>query len=114
MKSIASLAAFIAVAAAATFAGVPGRIFVPEGGRGACGAGINNTNLAASLQPNIFDNGAHCGESITVTALNGNTVTVTVQDSCTGCRDNTIELTPSAFEVLAPLDSQETTVTYTV
>ncbi|KAJ7847035.1 hypothetical protein B0H13DRAFT_1892900 [Mycena leptocephala] len=115
MKSIASLAVFVAVAAAAeTFANVPGRIFVPEGGRGACGSGIENTDFAASVQSNLFAGGALCGENITVTAVNGNSVTATVQDLCIGCRDNTIELTPAAFVLLEPLEDQEITVTYSV
>ncbi|KAJ7926929.1 hypothetical protein B0H13DRAFT_1599099 [Mycena leptocephala] len=131
MKSIASLAVFVAVAAAAeTFTNVPGesryplvvtrsqpfsgRIFVPEGGRGACGSGIENTDFAASVQSNLFAGGALCGENITVTAVNGNSVTATVQDLCIGCRDNTIELTPAAFVLLEPLEDQEITVTYSV
>ncbi|KAJ7023976.1 hypothetical protein C8F04DRAFT_1270776 [Mycena alexandri] len=115
MKSIASLPIFLAVAAAATtFANVPGRIFVPQGGRGACGSGIENTDFAATIQSNLFANGSHCGESVTVTAVNGNSVTVTVQDLCTGCRDNSIELTPSAFVLLEPLEDEEITVTYSL
>ncbi|KAJ6578252.1 hypothetical protein B0H19DRAFT_1062773 [Mycena capillaripes] len=114
MKSIASLLVFVAVAAAATFAGVPGRIFVPEGGRGACGLGIENTEFAASIQSSLFGTGALCGQNITVTAVNGNSVTVTVQDVCIGCRDNTIELTPAAFVLLEPLIEQEITVSYSV
>ncbi|KAJ7683844.1 hypothetical protein B0H17DRAFT_871564, partial [Mycena rosella] len=86
--------------------------FVPEGGRGACGNGIEDTDFAASIQSDLFANGTFCGQNITVTAVNGNSVIVTVQDLCIGCRDNTIELTPSAFVFLEPLIDQEISVTY--
>ncbi|KAF7333031.1 hypothetical protein MVEN_02409400 [Mycena venus] len=100
MKSIASLAVFLAVVAAATtFTNVPVQeeSSSPKAGEAPCGAGINNTDLAASIQSNLFADGSLCGTSVTVTNLQGVTVTVTVQDLCVGCKDNEIELTPAAF-----------------
>ncbi len=48
-----------------------------------------------------------CGTQYVVTAPNGNSVTVQIQDKCAACDDDPphIDLTPAAFEALGyPLD----------
>ncbi|KAJ7629471.1 hypothetical protein DFH06DRAFT_1141092 [Mycena polygramma] len=111
MKSIATLTIFVAAAAALSG---PGRVYEPQGALGACGVAIEDTDFVASLEPSVFGDGSHCGEQIVVTGSNGNTVNVTVQDSCEACRDNGLELTPSAFVLLEPLNEEEIEVTYTL
>ncbi|KAJ6510744.1 hypothetical protein C8R45DRAFT_1088890 [Mycena sanguinolenta] len=113
MKFIAALSAFVAAAVAQTFT-TNAEMFVPEGGRGVCGVGINNTDFAASIQTSLFSV-ALCNLSVTVTAANGLSVTATIMDECIGCRDDKIELTPVAFAVIGgSADVQGVPVTYSL
>ena len=45
-----------------------------------------------------------CGRSMVVTGPDGKTVTVTVADTCPGCAPGSVDLTPTAFQQLAPLE----------
>ncbi|EIN05474.1 hypothetical protein PUNSTDRAFT_46839 [Punctularia strigosozonata HHB-11173 SS5] len=66
-----------------------------EPGLGACGQ--NNG-------PNDFqyDGGAHCFQTITITAL-GKTTTAQIVDECPGCPFGGLDLSPGLFEFFAPL-----------
>ena len=44
-----------------------------------------------------------CGRTMKVTAPNGKSVTVKVADTCPGCAPGSVDLTPTAFQQLAPL-----------
>ncbi|KAJ6452682.1 RlpA-like double-psi beta-barrel-protein domain-containing protein-containing protein [Mycena vitilis] len=70
----------------------------PNGGFGACGNTLQNTDFIVALGPAFYNAGAHCGQTLT-----GKSIVVTVQDLCPGCQGtNGIDLSESA---MAALDS---------
>ncbi|KAJ7679215.1 Non-catalytic module family EXPN protein [Mycena polygramma] len=74
----------------------------PNGQIGAYGFPIQNSDLAVAIGPAHWDNGSHCGQTLTVT-LNGVSIQVTVADLCPGCQgDNGIDLTPAAMGGIDP------------
>ncbi|KAJ7101674.1 RlpA-like double-psi beta-barrel-protein domain-containing protein-containing protein, partial [Mycena epipterygia] len=79
--------------------------YLPGGGTGACGTVLQNSDFVVALGVDQWDNGAHCGETVTVEYM-GTTISVTVADRCAGCVDlhgpNSIDLTEGA---IAALDS---------
>ncbi|KAF7343533.1 hypothetical protein MSAN_01973800 [Mycena sanguinolenta] len=74
----------------------------PNGGTGACGSVLQNSDFIVALGTGNWDGGAHCGQTVNV-QYQGNTVQVTVQDLCPGCQGaNGIDLSEGA---MAALDS---------
>ncbi|KAF7349686.1 Non-Catalytic module family EXPN protein [Mycena sanguinolenta] len=72
----------------------------PNGGYGACGSILQNTDYIVALGPNDWDSGAHCGQTVTV-QYSGKSVQVVVQDLCPGCQgDHGIDLTEPAMNTL--------------
>ncbi|EGN94485.1 hypothetical protein SERLA73DRAFT_77873 [Serpula lacrymans var. lacrymans S7.3] len=72
---------------------------------GSCGtAQPTNYDFLVALSPSQFS-GEECGKLITVT-YEGKSVNVTVIDECAGCGGYDIDLTPDAFEALAPLSGR--------
>ncbi|EGN94578.1 hypothetical protein SERLA73DRAFT_188551 [Serpula lacrymans var. lacrymans S7.3] len=70
-------------------------------GLGACGAESKDTDYIVALSTELYDNGAHCWQHLTVT-YEGKSIDVTVVDECEGCSTYDIDLSPSAFSALAP------------
>ncbi|KAJ8089123.1 hypothetical protein PM082_014371 [Marasmius tenuissimus] len=80
-------------------------------GLGSCGIPSGPTELVAAAPAGVFDTfpGAGpnpnlnpiCNKRVRVTA-NGKSVDVTVVDRCPGCVGGSIDLSPAAFDVLAP------------
>ncbi|KAJ7494921.1 hypothetical protein FB451DRAFT_1019844, partial [Mycena latifolia] len=67
----------------------------PNGGFGACGSILQNSQLIAALRPNDWAGSAHC--------VQGQSVSVVVQDSFPGCQGaHGIDLTEPAMAVLDP------------
>ncbi|KAJ7213539.1 RlpA-like double-psi beta-barrel-protein domain-containing protein-containing protein, partial [Mycena pura] len=75
----------------------------PDGGFGACGAPLQNSDFIVALAENTYDGGAHCWQHLDV-AFNGQHIDVTVGDLCPGCTDNGLDLSLGAFEALADPD----------
>ncbi|KAJ7679211.1 RlpA-like double-psi beta-barrel-protein domain-containing protein-containing protein [Mycena polygramma] len=76
--------------------------YEPNGGTGACGWAIQNSDFAVAIGSGHWDGGSHCGNSMTV-SFNGATVQATVADLCPGCQgDNGIDLTPAAIAAIDP------------
>ncbi|KAF7343513.1 hypothetical protein MSAN_01971600 [Mycena sanguinolenta] len=74
----------------------------PNGGTGACGSVLQNSDFIVALGEDTWDGGSHCGQTVNV-QYQGNTVQVTVQDLCPGCQGaNGIDLSEGA---MAALDS---------
>lgn len=98
---IATLVAFFAVSALA----ISGDATYFNPGLGSCGQTNTDADhiVAMSGQLMADTNKEKCGKSIKVT-YQGKTTQVTVVDSCPGCKYNDIDLSPSAFKDLAPLD----------
>ncbi|KAK4198844.1 RlpA-like double-psi beta-barrel-protein domain-containing protein-containing protein [Triangularia verruculosa] len=82
-------------------------------GLGACGKVNNDGQLVAALNRVLFDpqtpngnpnNNPLCGRKIRA-SYNGKTVDVTVVDRCPGCKAGDLDLSPAAFQRLAPLSA---------
>ncbi|KAI0084816.1 RlpA-like double-psi beta-barrel-protein domain-containing protein-containing protein [Irpex rosettiformis] len=74
-------------------------------GLGACGWTNVDSDKVIALAADIYDGGAHCGKSITITNdKTGATATGTVADECPGCGGRDLDLTPSLFQELGNLD----------
>ncbi|KAJ7909025.1 hypothetical protein B0H13DRAFT_2330732 [Mycena leptocephala] len=80
-KSLASLFAFVVVAAAITDRAT---VYAPEGEVGACGKIIQNSDLFVALSSDNYANGAHCGE-LFVVEHGTKGVAVEVGDICFAC-----------------------------
>ncbi|KDQ49713.1 hypothetical protein JAAARDRAFT_143030, partial [Jaapia argillacea MUCL 33604] len=77
-----------------------------EPGWGACGAYSAATDYVVALSVDQFAGGANCYEHIGVW-YGENFVDVTIVDECEGCDEYDLDLSPSAFEQLASLDTGE-------
>jgi len=82
-------------------------------GLGACGITNTDADFICAISELRFDsfpgyNGVNpnsnpvCNQKIQL-SYQGNSVTLTVVDRCTGCKENDIDMTPTAFQKLAPL-----------
>ncbi|KAF8560425.1 hypothetical protein OG21DRAFT_1430245 [Imleria badia] len=92
-------------------------------GLGACGITNNNNQFIAAAAFGMFDNFPNyagvnpndnpiCGLNVIV-YYGGNQVTVTLTDRCAGCTDPTsLDLSPAAFQVLAPLSVGRISITW--
>ncbi|KAK0185018.1 riboflavine-aldehyde-forming enzyme [Armillaria mellea] len=85
--------------------------YTPNGGDGACGTPLQNTDYIVALSSDQYAGGVHCGKVITV-SYQGKSVDVTVRDLCPGCGSNGIDLSPTAFQQLAGLDVGRMQVTW--
>ncbi|KAJ7826699.1 hypothetical protein B0H14DRAFT_2158537, partial [Mycena olivaceomarginata] len=62
-----------------------------------------DTNLVVALQTNMYDNGTHCGQSITITA-NGKVATALVADECPTCiNTNSVDMSEVMFQKFGDL-----------
>ncbi|KAF7343611.1 hypothetical protein MSAN_01981600 [Mycena sanguinolenta] len=78
------------------------RYYYPDGGFGACGKVLQNSDFIVALGPDTWDDGAHCGQTIDV-QYQGNTVQVAVEDFCPGCPGaDGIDLSVGAIAALDP------------
>ncbi|KAL6304290.1 RlpA-like double-psi beta-barrel-protein domain-containing protein-containing protein, partial [Sparassis latifolia] len=86
-----------------------------ETGLGACGITNTDANPIVAVSKLLFDtypgytgsdpnSNPVCNKQIAA-SYGGNTVTLTVTDRCEACAETSLDLAPSAFEVLAPLGS---------
>jgi expansin (peptidoglycan-binding protein) len=93
-------------------------------GLGACGVTSDDSQKIAALAIPDFDpstpdgNPNHntlCGKTVTVcndASKDSTCVDVTVEDRCVGCKEGDIDLSPTAFQALAPLDAGRIHVTW--
>jgi hypothetical protein len=79
---------------------------------GACGHQHTDNDWVLALSPHLFDphtpggnpnSNALCGRSINV-QYNEKTDTLVVADRCEACAGDDLDLSPAAFQGLAPLD----------
>ncbi|PBK91869.1 barwin-like endoglucanase [Armillaria gallica] len=85
--------------------------YTPNGGLGACGTPLQNSDYIVALSTAQYAGGANCGRVIRV-SYEGRSVVVTVRDLCPGCLSGGIDLSPSAFQQLASLDVGRMQVTW--
>ncbi|KAF9029467.1 barwin-like endoglucanase [Hymenopellis radicata] len=98
------------ISAASAFSG-DATYYLPNGGYGACGQKLQNSDHVVALSSAQYNNGANCGRHIKVN-YNGKSVTAKVADLCPGCASGSVDLAESAFKVLAPLDKGRIRVTW--
>ncbi|KAI6842917.1 hypothetical protein KC367_g5908 [Hortaea werneckii] len=76
-------------------------------GLGSCGWTSSSSDNIVAIAHGIMDNGANpnnnplCGQTITI-SYQGSTHQAKVVDTCPGCEDAAIDLSPSLFEAVAP------------
>ncbi|EDQ99399.1 riboflavine-aldehyde-forming enzyme [Laccaria bicolor S238N-H82] len=80
-------------------------------GLGACGRNNQASDHVVALSVAQYGNGENCFKSIGVN-YQGKYVEATVVDKCEGCGPNDIDLSPSAFTVLASEDVGRIQVTW--
>ncbi|PBK66791.1 barwin-like endoglucanase [Armillaria solidipes] len=85
--------------------------YTPDGGSGACGTTLQNSDNIVALSNDQYAGGVHCGKVITA-SYEGKSVDVTIRDLCPGCGSNGIDLSSSAFQQLAGLDVGRIQVTW--
>ncbi|KAI0645357.1 RlpA-like double-psi beta-barrel-protein domain-containing protein-containing protein [Trametes meyenii] len=83
----------------------------PNGGTGACGKPLQNSDLIVALSSAQYSGGSNCGRRIAV-HYQGKSVDATVEDRCPGCGSGSIDLSPAAFQQLAPLSAGRIQVTW--
>ncbi|KAJ6479589.1 barwin-related endoglucanase, partial [Mycena sanguinolenta] len=90
--------------------------YYPNGGTGACGWTIQNGDMSVAIGSGNWDNGAHCGATMTFT-YKGKTIQATVADLCPHCQgSNGIDLTQGAMASMDPnwYNNGEDSVTWSV
>ena len=117
-RKIAALAASAALlipltagaAQAATLTG-SGRGTWYDPGLGSCGGTYTSSDAVVALSTNF--GATYCGKSVQVT-YGGKTVTAKVVDSCPSCGPGDLDMSPAAFQALAPLDVGVEPVTWSI
>ncbi|KAI2618019.1 RlpA-like double-psi beta-barrel-protein domain-containing protein-containing protein [Hypomontagnella submonticulosa] len=77
-------------------------------GLGACGRTNSDADAVVAMSPNQY---GHCGQKINI-HYNGKTASATVVDKCPGCGGDSIDVSPSVFQTLAPLSAGRVQVTW--
>jgi len=90
------------VRAADVAPGGRGTFFHP--GLGACGESNTDSDAVVAIGAGIFDSGAHCLQWVKISA-NGLTAFGQVVDVCESCGNGDLDMSPSLFEVFAPLSA---------
>lgn len=86
-------------------------------GLGSCGHDSKDTDLIVALNYRQMDNGANpnknplCGKKITAKGPSGS-VTVTIVDTCPGCAEGDLDLSPAAFSKIANMALGRVPVTW--
>ena len=87
-------------------------------GLGSCGATSIETDLIVAISAARMNNAGNpsnnplCFKHITITGPNGNTEDATIVDTCPGCTEDSIDVSPAVFEALAPLGDGRVTVNW--
>ncbi|CAO3671656.1 unnamed protein product [Rhizopus stolonifer] len=84
-----------------------------EVGLGSCGNTNSDSELVAALSSSLMQSGSYCGHSITINSA-GKSVIVKVVDSCPGCAQGDVDLSPTAFRKLASLDKGRISITWSL
>ncbi|KAF9054058.1 RlpA-like double-psi beta-barrel-protein domain-containing protein-containing protein, partial [Panaeolus papilionaceus] len=74
------------------------------GAPGACGSTNTNSELVVSLYTADYAGGASCEREIEVSG-NGASFFAKVVGECPGCGTHDVDLSPAAFQVLAPVSA---------
>ncbi|KAK7447429.1 hypothetical protein VKT23_014139 [Stygiomarasmius scandens] len=83
----------------------------PNGGRGACGAPLKNSDLVVALPESRYEGGKHCWKHIGI-HYQGKYVEAVVSDMCPDCEWNHIDISEGTFQQLADLGTGVIDVTW--
>ncbi|TFK68767.1 hypothetical protein BDN72DRAFT_768824, partial [Pluteus cervinus] len=72
-------------------------------GLGNCGSWSSDSDFVVALSLAEYSGGAHCYQHVEI-SYGDKTIDATVVDSCQGCARYDLDLSPAAFEALAPTD----------
>jgi len=109
-KSLVALAAMLSLSAAAEHKG-RGTVYTQQGGTGSCGKKHSDKDIIAALSHVLMKNESPsplCGRKIKVKNVGsnsgskgkGNSLTVTVADTCPGCGKNDVDFSVGAWNRL--------------
>ncbi|KAM0486332.1 hypothetical protein ACHAPX_001038 [Trichoderma viride] len=83
-----------------------------EVGLGACGQTNSDGELVVAVSHSLYDREGPCGRNLRV-HYEGRSVDVRVVDRCTGCAEDDLDLSPTAFQqVIGPLSIGRATATW--
>ncbi|KAF8882849.1 RlpA-like double-psi beta-barrel-protein domain-containing protein-containing protein [Infundibulicybe gibba] len=71
-------------------------------GYGSCGGSNQDGDFIAALSTAEYNGVLTAGNVLWSSVYEGRSVEVTIVDSCPGCGENGLDLSPAAFEALAP------------
>ena len=80
-------------------------------GMGACGWTSTTSDAIVAISETIFDvytpngnpnNNPLCGKTVTIVGTDGSTYDAEIVDRCVGCDEESIDLSPSMFTIVAP------------
>ncbi|KAF8610026.1 hypothetical protein BDV93DRAFT_423707, partial [Ceratobasidium sp. AG-I] len=80
-------------------------------GLGNCGSWDDDNAPIVAVSTAMYKGGDNCNQWMKLTA-NGKSVYAKMRDSCPSCGYNDVDLSPKAFEALAPLDDGVVTVSW--
>jgi hypothetical protein len=96
-----------AAPAGATYSGDITFYEVADGAAGSCGTTATDNDAVVALSVSMMANGANsngnpkCGKTVLLT-YNGVTTPAKVYDTCEGCADQDLDLSPALFKIVAP------------
>lgn len=111
-KTVSTFLVLMFLALASFVQGFVGDATWYDTGAGHCGVQNKNTELIVALSTKEYESENHCGRQIKISYM-GKTVRATVADSCPGCSRYSLDLSPAAFKLLAPITAGRIQVSWT-
>ncbi|CAA0809682.1 Putative EG45-like domain containing protein 1 [Striga hermonthica] len=91
--------------------------YIPPYIPSACFGNVDQGTMIAAANRDLYNNGAACGQSYTVTCTGANcrngAVTVRIVDLCPGCGPNQLDLSQEAFAIIADPNAGRIQIDYT-
>jgi expansin (peptidoglycan-binding protein) len=81
-------------------------------GTGNCSFDASTDYMVAAMNAPDYGNAQWCGACLAVTGPMGNTITVRVVDQCPGCSHGDLDLSETAFGMLAPTSAGRISITW--
>jgi len=85
--------------------------YSPSAGEGHCGYFDHDNDLVVALSTERYGNGGNCNQWVAINH-GGKTHWGKVRDSCVGCQEYDLDLSPALFQKMAPLSVGRTSMTW--
>ncbi|GAA5803351.1 RlpA-like double-psi beta-barrel-protein domain-containing protein-containing protein [Helicostylum pulchrum] len=82
-------------------------------GLGSCGSTNSDSEMVAALSSSLMGSKSNCGKSISIKGPSGS-VTVKVVDTCPGCAESDIDMSPASFKKIAKLDDGRVPISWSI